>query len=149
MKAAASSTFTRRGPQLFRDGCPGGETPADVGARADRVLARVSAIDGDVLLFSSGQFLRTLTARGLGLAPAAGRYFQLSTASVSILGFEQDGSDPVIRCGTRPRRCANDRFARAQCDRDREASRGMGCSKMQSVGQPRFNIARKVSSSSV
>jgi probable phosphoglycerate mutase len=83
--------------QLFRDGCPGGETPADVGARADRLLARMSAINGDVLLFSSGHFLRTLTARWLGLDPAAGRYFQLSTASVSILGFEHDRSDPVIR----------------------------------------------------
>ena len=83
--------------QLFRDGCPGGESPADVGARADRVLARVRAINGDVLLFSSGHFLRTLTARWLGLDPSAGKYFQLSTASLSILGFEHDLSDPVIR----------------------------------------------------
>ena len=83
--------------QLFLDGCPGGESPADVGARADRVLARVRAINGDVLLFSSGHFLRTLTARWLGLDPSAGKYFQLSTASLSILGFEHDLSDPVIR----------------------------------------------------
>jgi broad specificity phosphatase PhoE len=81
---------------LFRDGCPGGETPAEVGARADRVIARVRAANGDVLLFSSGHFLRTLTARWLGLGPSAGRYFQLSTASLSILGFEHQ-SDPVIR----------------------------------------------------
>lgn len=87
----------RPGWQLFRDGCPGGESPADVGARADRVLARVRAINGDVLLFSSGHFLRTLTARWLGLDPSAGKYFQLSTASLSILGFEHDLSEPVIR----------------------------------------------------
>lgn len=87
----------RPGWQLFRDGCPGGESPAAVGARADRLLALIRAIDGDVLMFSSGHFLRALTARWLGLAPAAGRYFQLNTASVSILGFEHDRSDPVIR----------------------------------------------------
>jgi broad specificity phosphatase PhoE len=83
--------------QLFRDGCPGGESPADVGARADRVLARVRVFNEDVLLFSSGHFLRTLTARWLELDPSAGKYFQLSTASLSILGFEHDLSDPVIR----------------------------------------------------
>jgi broad specificity phosphatase PhoE len=83
--------------QLFRDGCPGGETPAEIGARADRVLARERAASGDVLLFSSGHFLRVLTARWLGLDPSAGKYFQLSTASLSILGFEHDRSDPVIR----------------------------------------------------
>src|SRR5438270_6453766 len=60
--------------QLFRDGCPGGETPAAVGARADRVLERVRAVGGDVLLFSSGHFLRVLAARWLGLDPSAGRF---------------------------------------------------------------------------
>lgn len=83
--------------QLFRDGCPEGETAADVGARADRVLARARAAGGDVLLFSSGHFLRSLAARWLGLEAWAGRYFQLSTASISILGFEHDRSEPVIR----------------------------------------------------
>lgn len=83
--------------RLFRDGCPGGESPADVGARADRVIARARAAEGDVLLFSSGHFLRTLTARWLGFEPSAGKYFQLSTASLSILGFEHDRSEPVIR----------------------------------------------------
>lgn len=83
--------------QLFRDGCPGGEMPADVGARADRVLARVRAVQGDVLIFSSGHFLRVLTARFLGMEPAGGRYFMLSTASLSILGFENSASQPVVR----------------------------------------------------
>lgn len=81
---------------LFRDGCPGGETPAQVGARADRVLARVRAVNGDVLIISSGHFLRVLAARFLGLEPAGGRFFTLSTASVSVLGFENSISQPVI-----------------------------------------------------
>jgi probable phosphoglycerate mutase len=83
--------------QLFRDGCPGGETPANIGARADRVLGRLRAINGNVLVFSSGHFLRVLAARFLGLEPAGGKYFTLSTASVSVLGFENSVSHPVIR----------------------------------------------------
>ncbi len=83
--------------QLFRDGCPGGESPGEVGARADRVVNRVRAVEGDVLLFSSGHFLRVLTARWLGLEPQAGRYFLLSTASLSALSYEHDLSQPVIQ----------------------------------------------------
>ena len=87
----------RPGWQLFRDGCPGGESPDQVGARAGRVVDRMRAATGGLLLFSSGQFLRVLAARWLGLAPAAGRYFLLSTASLSALGYEHDRSQPVIR----------------------------------------------------
>jgi probable phosphoglycerate mutase len=83
--------------QLFRDGCPGGESPHQVGARADRVVGRVRAVDGDVPLFSSGHFLGVLAARWLGLEPAAGRFFLLSTASLSALGYEHNPSQPVIR----------------------------------------------------
>ena len=83
--------------QLFRDGCPGGEAPADVGRRADRVLARARAIDGNLLLFSSGHFLRVLAARWLGLKPGAGALFLLDTASLSALGFEHSLAEPVIR----------------------------------------------------
>jgi probable phosphoglycerate mutase len=83
--------------QLFRDGCPGGESPAQVGARADRVVSRVRQLPGDVLLFSSGHFLRTLAARWLGLDPAAGRYFLLGTASLSALGYDHGASEPAIR----------------------------------------------------
>jgi broad specificity phosphatase PhoE len=83
--------------QLFCDGCPGGESPDEVGARADRVVGRVRAVEGGVLLFSSGHFLRVLAARWLGLEPAAGRFFLLSTASLSALGYEHNLSQPVIR----------------------------------------------------
>src|SRR5262249_6742999 len=83
--------------QLFRDGCPGGESPAGVGARADRVVARVRALDGNTLLFSSGHFLRVLAARWLDMEPGAGRYFMLGTASLSALGYEHSLTEPVIR----------------------------------------------------
>jgi broad specificity phosphatase PhoE len=84
--------------QLFRDGCPGGESPDQIGARADRVVSRLRAIRGDVLLFSSGHFLRVLAARWLELEPAAGRYFLLSTASLGMLAYEHNNlTEPVIR----------------------------------------------------
>lgn len=83
--------------QLFRDGCPGGETAAEVGARVDQVIARVRAARGDVLLFSSAHVLRVLAARWLGLEPGAGRHFYLGTASLSTLGYEHNRSQPVIR----------------------------------------------------
>ena len=87
----------RPGWHIFRDGCPGGETPAQVGARADRVVRRVRAVQGDVLLFSSAHFLRVLAPRWLGLEPAAGRFLVLSTASLSALGYEHNLTEPVIR----------------------------------------------------
>jgi broad specificity phosphatase PhoE len=82
--------------QLFRDGCPGGETPDQVGVRANRIVDRVRNVPGNVLLFSSGHFLRVLTARWLGLDAGAGRFFVLDTASLSILGYEHDQSEPAI-----------------------------------------------------
>jgi broad specificity phosphatase PhoE len=87
----------RPGWQLFRDGCPGGETPDQIGVRADRVANRVRRIQGNVLLFSSGHFLRVLAARWLGLEPGSGRYFLLATASLSALGYEHNLSEPAIR----------------------------------------------------
>ena len=83
--------------RLFRDGCPGGETAKDVGSRSDRVIARIRGSGGNVLIFSSAHFLRVLAARWLGLRAEMGRLFILSTASVSLLGYEHDLSESVIR----------------------------------------------------
>jgi probable phosphoglycerate mutase len=88
----------RPGWLLFRDGCPGGESPEQAAARADRVIARVRAAAGNALLFSSGHISRMIAARWLGLAPVSGELFLLGTASLSILGYEHDARDePVIR----------------------------------------------------
>jgi probable phosphoglycerate mutase len=96
-KTTAEIRRSRPNWLLFRDGCPDGEGPADVGQRADRVIARLRAAGGNVLLFSSGHFLRVLAARWLGFEPAAGRYLLLSTATLSVLGYEHSLDEPVIR----------------------------------------------------
>jgi broad specificity phosphatase PhoE len=83
--------------QLFRDGCPGGESPKQIGARADHVVRWLRAINGEALVFSSGHFLRVLAARWLGLEPAGGGMLTLDTASLSMLGYENNLSQPVIR----------------------------------------------------
>jgi broad specificity phosphatase PhoE len=84
--------------QLFRDGCPGGESPAQIGARADRVVKRARAVAGDVLLFSSGHFIRVLADRWLALTPGcAAKYLLVGTASLSALSYEHSLSQPAIR----------------------------------------------------
>lgn len=85
----------RPGWLLFRDGCPNGESPADVGERADHVIARLRAADR-AIVFSSGHILRVVASRWLGLEPSAGRLFKLDTASISILGYEHDKGEPAI-----------------------------------------------------
>ena len=87
----------RPGWQLFRDGCPNGESPQQIGDRADRVVSRIRAIKGNVLIFSSGHFLRVLAARWLGVEPLIGKYLMLDTASLSALSYEHDLCDPAIR----------------------------------------------------
>lgn len=84
--------------ELFRDGCPGGESPQQVSVRADRVVKRVREVSGNVLIFTSGHFMRVLATRWLGLEPSVNcRFFMLSTASLSALGYEHDVARPVIR----------------------------------------------------
>ncbi|HKI21138.1 MAG TPA: histidine phosphatase family protein [Isosphaeraceae bacterium] len=85
------------GWSLFRDGCPGGESVAEVGARADRVTARLRPVAGRVLLFGHAHFFRVLAARWLGLPPSAASLFFLGTASLSILGYEHSADEPAIR----------------------------------------------------
>jgi broad specificity phosphatase PhoE len=81
-----------------RDGAPGGESPAQIKERADRVVKRVRAVPGNVLLFSSGHFIHVLTASWLALGLAStGKYFLLNPASLSALSYEQNPSHPVIR----------------------------------------------------
>jgi broad specificity phosphatase PhoE len=87
----------RPGWDLFRDGCPGGESVEAVGARADRVMARLRGVEGNVLVFSHGHFLRVLAARWLGLTAGAARHFVLSTAALSILGYEHTRDEPALR----------------------------------------------------
>ena len=86
----------RPGWRLFEDGCPGGETVDAVGARADRVIARIRACAGDVLLFAHRDIFRVLAARWLGLAAREGGYFYLATALVSSLGYHHDLNEPVV-----------------------------------------------------
>jgi len=75
---------------LWRDGCPGGETPAQIGARVERVLARFQELEGDGLAFAHGHALRVLTARWLRMGVAAGSRFKLAAAGVGVLGHERE-----------------------------------------------------------
>jgi probable phosphoglycerate mutase len=93
----AEIRMERPGWQLFRHGCPGGESPLQVGARAYRVIRRVREVEGDVVIFSSAHFLCVFMARWLGLEPAAGALFVLDTASLSALSYEHDRSQPEFK----------------------------------------------------
>ncbi|WP_134764534.1 histidine phosphatase family protein [Nocardioides sp. 1609] len=86
----------RPGWNIWSDGCPGGESPDEVGARLDRVVATVLAASGPVIAFAHGHSLRVLTARWLGLPVSEGRLFKLDTATISLLGHERE-SPVVIR----------------------------------------------------
>jgi broad specificity phosphatase PhoE len=94
----------RPGWVVFRDGCPGGESVAQVAARVDRVVSRLRALSGGVLVFSSGHLLRTLSARWLGLSVEFGRALALDPAAVCELGYDHGGADSVIRLWNDTRR---------------------------------------------
>jgi probable phosphoglycerate mutase len=88
----------RPGWLLYRDGAPNGESPEQVAARADRFIARVSTLTGDILAFSSGHIIRMMAARWLRLPPLAGKLFYCEPASVGVLCYEHDNRDePIIR----------------------------------------------------
>lgn len=91
-----SSEIHEKNPHwnLFKEGAPRGESPDQIGQRADQLLKKLSSYSGRVALFSHGHFLRVLTARFLGLPPEEAKIFVLSVASISILGFQQ--KQPVL-----------------------------------------------------
>jgi broad specificity phosphatase PhoE len=91
---------SRPGWLVFRDGCPGGETPEQVGARIDRVIARARAAQGDVALFAHGHVLRVLVARWIGLPAESGQHFLLDTGTLCILGDYRDV--PAVRVWNGP-----------------------------------------------
>jgi probable phosphoglycerate mutase len=87
----------RPGWELFRDGCPEGESLADVASRADRFIARVRGVDGDMRAFSSGHIIRMIAARWLGLPPETWRLFYCRPASVGVLGYEhKNRGEPIL-----------------------------------------------------
>jgi probable phosphoglycerate mutase len=87
---------------LFRDGCPGGEKPEQVGARVDRVIARLRAVNGDVVLFAHGHVLRVLVARWIGLPSGGGQHFLLDTGTLCVLGYYREV--PAVKIWNGPHR---------------------------------------------
>jgi len=81
---------TRPDWSVFRDGCPGGESPPEVSVRADRIVSRVRAVDGNVVLFSHGHILRVLAARWINLSASYGENFLLDTATLNVLGYYRE-----------------------------------------------------------
>jgi len=96
-RRAADVQAERPGWDLFKDGCPGGETLEDLGRRADRVVAKLRAASGDVLIVAHRDILRILIARWIGLQPIDARRFYLDTASLSIIGYQHSLEEPAVR----------------------------------------------------
>jgi broad specificity phosphatase PhoE len=89
-RRSADILESRPGWNIFRDGCPNGEQPAEIGARADRLIARLRELGGDVALFAHGQFGSVFVARWIGLAPVEGRHFSVGPASLGVLSWDRD-----------------------------------------------------------
>ncbi len=85
---------------IFRDGCPGGEAPDQVGARADRAIARARSVEGDVAVFAHGHVLRVLVARWIGLPAGAGQHFLLDTGTLNVLGYYR--GTPAVKIWNAP-----------------------------------------------
>lgn len=85
---------------IFRDGCPGGEAPEQVGARVDRVISRSRAVDGEIALFAHGHVLRVLAARWIGLPASGGQHFLLNTGTLCVLGYYHE--IPAVRIWNGP-----------------------------------------------
>ena len=85
---------------IFRDGCPGGESPEQVGARVDRVIARSREVEGDVALFAHGHVLRVFVARWIELPPGVGQHFLLDTGTLCVLGYYHE--IPAVRVWNGP-----------------------------------------------
>jgi len=92
--------LTSPGWSVFRDGCPGGESPEQVGARADRVITKVRAAAGNVALFGHGHFTRVLAARWINLSANYGENFLLDTATLNVLGYYRDS--PALKIWNSP-----------------------------------------------
>jgi broad specificity phosphatase PhoE len=82
--------LTRPGWSVFRDGCPGGETPEQVASRADRIIVKVRDTEGNVALFAHGHILRVLAARWIHLSASYGEHFLLDTATLNVLGYYRE-----------------------------------------------------------
>ena len=90
----------RQGWMIFRDGCPGGESSEQVGARVDRIIAKANATGGNVALFAHGHIFRVLAARWIGLSARAGQHFLLDTATLNVLGYYRD--TPALKIWNAP-----------------------------------------------
>jgi probable phosphoglycerate mutase len=88
------------GWMIFTDGCPGGESPEQVGARVDRLIARVRATGGRVALFGHGHVFRVFAARWIGLPPTHGRHFLLDTSTLNVLAYYR--GTPALKCWNAP-----------------------------------------------
>ncbi len=96
-RRSAEIKQNRPGWDIYRDGCPNGEQPDEIGTRADRLIARLRELRGDVALFAHGQFGSVFVARWVGLAPAEGRHFPVGPASMGVLSWDRDHpKTPVV-----------------------------------------------------